>query len=245
MHKSGLRTVNYQAVPTADKTYVIGTGAEGKNWRGAYMGQTAMSGVSVVVMDKDGKIVSGRTYLDKELESKYEVAGTGKGKFQRFTEGPQFHTAEKLPNGNTFLFGDSKGFHHGILLSANDELLKYYVFPRADLAKFSHFTEQLKVQGNNVYLLVADQPHELSNAVSTTVSPGWITTSQSFEIYHTSMLYTIDGASGKSSKLDLNTVQKGFHTIGDTPAYFAKTGIYIPGRVKPNGKELAVIKVPY
>ncbi|MDQ3191891.1 MAG: hypothetical protein M3Q58_09880 [Bacteroidota bacterium] len=257
IHKSELRTVNFQAVATEDKTFVVGTGKEGRNWRMFYAGQAAMSGLTVAVLDKSGKVVGSHSYLEKDLLNKYEIAGTGKGKFQKFTGGPNFYRAEKLENGNTFIFGVSDGYHHGILLSAANELIKYYVFPHADLTKHTIHTQQLEVIGNKVYLVLSDQPLALSNAVQKSTSTSSSTsgnikttttstsTSQLFEIYHVSQLFTIDGKDGKCSQLWLNNIQKNFHTLGNTPAFFGKDAIYFSGRIKAKGKDLSLVKISY
>lgn len=249
---SPLRIVNYQSVPTPDKTYVIGTGAEGRNWRQAYMGQTALSGLSLVVMGSDGKIVTQKSYIDKEFSSKFEMPGVKSSKPMRITGGPHFYQAEKLSNGNTFILGGSDAHLHGILLSANDELINYYIFNRADLTKNSAYTHQLHVEGDKVFLSISDQPHGLSNQVNTSVSTSanksrsTVTTSQLFEIYHVSHLYTIDGNTGKTELLALDKTQKGFHTLGAKPAIFAKDGIYYTGRPDgPKGKNISMIKIPY
>jgi hypothetical protein len=96
VHKSGLRTVNYQAVASGDKTFVVGTGAEGRNWRASYMGQGDLSGLSLVVLDNEGKPLFSQTWKEKEFEKRFEVAGSDDpNELQRFTGGPQF-----LPGGD-------------------------------------------------------------------------------------------------------------------------------------------------
>ena len=258
VHKSELRTVNYQATSTDENTYIVGTGAEGKNWRMFYAGQTAMSGLSIAVLDKEGKLIGSHSYLENALADKFEMAGTGKGKLQKFTGGPNFYRAEKLDNGNTFLFGQSDGYHHGILLSPSHELIKYYVFPHADLTKHTVYTHQLEVKGNNLYLVQSDQPFALSNDVqksssSRSYTTGNLrmtstseTTTQLFEIYHLSQLFKIDGTNGNCTQMWLNDIEKNFHTLGERPAYFAKDGIYFAGRPNANkGKEISMLKIDY
>lgn len=249
---SPLRMVNYQSIATPEKTYVIGTGAEGRSWRQAYMGQANLSGLSLVVLDKEGKLVTQKSYVDKEFSSKYEMPGVKGAKLMRITGGPHFYQAEKLSNGNTFILGGSDAHLHGILLSAGDELINYYIFNRADLTKNSAYTHQMHVEGDKVFLAISDQPHGLSNQVNTSVSTNatktrsTVSKSQLFEIYHVSHLYTIDGNTGKSELLALDKTQKGFHTLGEKPAIFAKDGIYFAGRPDgPKGKNIAMIKIPY
>jgi hypothetical protein len=258
MHKSDLRTVNFQTVATHNKTIVIGTGAEGKNWRMFYAGQTAMSGLTYAVLNLDGKVIATKTYLDKDFASKFELAGSGKAKLQKFTGGPNFYQAETLENGNTFILGKSDGYHHGILLSPEHELIKYIIFPHADVTKHHYYTHQLEVRGNKIFLVNSDQPHELSNAVQESTSSrsstsGNIKTtttsttkSQIFEIFHVTQLFTIDGATGKSELHVLNEIQKNFNSMGNIPALFTSNAIYFPGRIKaPNGKELALIRYEF
>lgn len=257
-YKSALQTVNFQAIASDEKTFIIGTGAKGKNWRMFYGGQTNMSGITLAVMDKNGKISGSHTYLEKDFLAKYEIVGQGKSKLQKFAGGPNFYRAEKLENGNTFIFGRSDAHHHGILISPTNELIKYYVFPHIDLDKNAIYTEQLEVRGNKIYLVLSDQPFELSNAykestsskssTSGNIKTTTTTTSrtQLFEIYHLSQLFTIDGTTGKSTQLQLDKVQKGFYTLGNTPAFFGKNSIYFAGKIKAvKGKEIALINIPY
>lgn len=258
MHKSDLRTVNFQTVATQNKTIVIGTGAEGKNWRMAYLGQTAMSGLTYAVLNLEGKVIASKTYLEKEFAAKFESAGSGSAKLQKFTGGPSFYQAETLENGNVFILGKSDGYHHGILLTAEHELIRYFIFPHADVTKHHYFTHQLEVRGNAIFLVNSDQPHELSNEVqrsssSSTSTSGNIKTTttstvteQLFEIFHVTQLFTIDGKSGKSEKYVLNEIQKNFNSMGNIPALFTSNAIYFPGRIKaPNGKEVGLIRFEY
>ncbi|MGW8123673.1 hypothetical protein ACV07N_13535 [Roseivirga echinicomitans] len=257
-YKSALRTVNFQAVSTDDKTFIIGTGTEGKNWRMFYGGTTAMSGLTLTVLDKDGKISGSHTYLENDFSGKFEVVGQGKSKLQRFSGGPNFYRAEKLENGNTFIFGRSDAHHHGILVSPTNELIKYYVFTHLELDKNAIYTDQLEVRGNKVYLVLSDQPFEYSNAykestssrssVSGNIKTTTETTSRSqlFEIFHLSQLFTIDGNTAKSTRFQLDEIQKDFYTLGTTPAFFGKNSIYFPGKIKAlKGKEVSLIKIPY
>jgi hypothetical protein len=223
-----------------------------------YGGQTALSGVTYAVLNADGKLITTKTYLDKDFAAKFELAGSGKAKLQKFTGGPNFYQAKTLENGNVFILGKSDGFHHGILLSAGHELIKYYVFPHADVTKNNYYTHQFKVKGNQIYLVNSDQPHELSNAVQESTSSNSrtsgnlkITTTtttqqQIFEIYHLTQLFVIDGVSGKSELNLLSDIQKNFNSMGDTPALFTSDAIYFPGRIKaPGGKELSLIRIDY
>lgn len=247
--KSDLRTVNFQAIANDDKTYIIGVGTEGKNWRSFYAGQSSMSALSLTTLDKDGKILESHTYLEDDFSAKYEIAGQEKNKFQKFTGGPNFYRAEKLDNGNTFIFGRSDGHHHGVLMSPTNELIKYYVFNHSDLTKNAIYADQLEIRGNKIYLVLNDQPFELSNAIrkdvsdygSTVISTKW----QFFEIYHLSQLFTIDGTTGKSTQLWLSDIQKNFYTLGNNAAFFGDNSIYFPGRIKAEGKEIALINIPY
>lgn len=250
MHKSDLRTVNFQTLATHDKTIVIGTGAEGKNWRMAYLGQTAMSGLTYAVLNLEGKVIASKTYLEKEFAAKFESAGSDKAKLQKFTGGPNFYQVKTLENGNIFILGKSDGYHHGILLSAEHELIKYFIFPHADVTKHHYFTHQLEARGNKIFLVNSDQPNELSNSVQESTSSSGNTTTttkkQLFEIFHTTQLFTIDGASGKTELHVLDEIQKNFNSMGNIPALFTNNAIYFPGRIKaPNGKDIGLIRFEY
>jgi hypothetical protein len=260
---SELRTVNYQALPLKNHTLLIGTGTGGKNWRMMYNGQK-MTGLTLALLDEQGKVVSSKTYEDKELMSRSEVAGTGANKFHmKFTGGPDFYRAETLENGNVFVLGKSDGLHHGILLSADGTLIRYYLFESADLTKHREYGNRLEVKGNKIYFVKTDQPNALSNEVqsktnsssSTTYMGGGYAlkttttttrTSQRFEVFHISQLFTIDGTSGACSRVWLGDVIKGFHTLGDFPALFTDEGIYFPGRPKADkGREIGLVKFNY
>lgn len=259
MMQSDLQTVNYQSIVVGNQTLLIGTGAKGKNWRAAYMGQTSMDGLTIAFLDDKNNVSNKHTYLEKDFESKVEVAGTGSNKFNmKFTGGPYFFRAEILENKNIFLYGASNGVNHGMLLSADGQLIKYYIFPHEDLTKNLVYGYQIEVKGNKVYVVQSDQPMELSNEVksntstSSYVAGGYKVTntttskSQLFEIFHLSQVFTIDGNDGKTSQMWLNEGVKNFHTMGESPALFTNDGIYFPGRIKANkGKEIGLIKVDY
>lgn len=261
--KSPMMEVNYQALPAGNKTLLIGTGSEGRNWRAAYAGQK-MTGLALAFLDDQGKITSSHSYSGKDFMNKTEEAGTGKNKLSmKFTGGPDFYRAEVLENGNYFILGSSHGYHHGILMSAKGELIKYYIFPHADLEKHIPFTNQLEIRGNQIYFVKTDQPNSLSNQVQSKTSSSsstsymaggyalkttttTTTTKQRFEIYHISQVFSIDGTNGNCSQLWLQDHYKNFHTLGNFPAIFTEKGIYFSGRVKADkGKEIGLVKMNY
>ena len=112
-------------------------------------------------------------------------------------------------------------------------------------------------------MLLADQPHDLTNEKQTSTSSSSTThsmgggyqlktttsytqTTQLFEIFHLSNVYVIDGSNGATRKIQLDDEVKKFHTLGNSPALFTDEGIYIPGRIKANkGKEVSLIKIDY
>lgn len=247
--KSDFDNVNsYQTMIAGNKTYLIGTGkAGGKGFISSYPGQKT-DAVSIAVLNENGKLSPFKTYSEKDLESKMETNGAKSN--MKFAWGPYFHSVSTLENGNVFLMGRSDGFHHGVLLSANDELIKYYIFPHLDAKENIAYTEQLHVKNNAIYVLLADQPHGLSNAKTTSVrTSGNVTsktTSQLFEIFHLSNLFVIDGSTGSSKNIELTKEVKDFYTLGNTPAIFTDEGLYIPGRIKANkGKAVSLIKIDY
>lgn len=260
--KSDLNNVNsYQTMVAGNKTYLIGTGKMGgKGFISSYPGQTT-DGVSIAVLDENGKLSPFKTYSEKELQNKLETNGAKSN--MKFTGGPYFYSVSVLDNGNVFLMGKSDGWHHGVLLSASGELIKYYIFPHLDPAKNKIHTEQLHVKNNKIYILLADQPHELTNEKQTSTSSSSSThsmgggyalkttttstqTRQLFEIFHLSNVFVIDGSTGSTKKIELNKEVKNFYTLGDTPALFTDEAIYIPGRIKANkGKEVSLIKIDY
>jgi hypothetical protein len=260
--KSDLNNVNsYQTMVAGNKTYLIGTGSSGgKGFISSFPGQKT-DAVSIALLDENGKLSPFKTYAAKELESKMETNGAKVN--MKFTGGPYFYSASVFDNGNVFVFGKSDGYHHGILLSASGELVKYYIFPHLDLTKNKIYTEQLHVKGNKIFILLADQPNELTNEKLTNTSTSSSThsmgggyamrttttstqTSQLFEIFHLSNIYVIDGGNGSAKKIELNKEVKNFYTLGDTPALFTDEGIFIPGRIKANkGKEVSFIKINF
>jgi|GEM_PF-3385260 len=260
--KSDLNNVNrYQTLPAGNKTYLVGTGStKGKGFISSYEGQNT-NAISIAVLDENGKLFPFKTYSEKVFDQKLETNGSKPN--MKFTGGPLFYSASVLDNGNVFLMGKSNGWHHGLLVSAGGELIRYYVFPHLDLEKHSIHTEQLHVKGNNIYLLLADQPHELTNEKQTSTNSSSSThsmgggyqlktttsytqTTQLFEIFHLSSMYIIDGSSGTARSIQLDKEVKKFFTLGNSPALFAENGIYIPGRIKGNrGKEVSLIKIDY
>ena len=260
--KSDLNNVNtYQTMVAGNKTYLIGTGTtSGKGFISSYPGQKT-DAVSIAVLDENGKSSSFKTYSENDFQGKLETNGAKSN--MKFTGGPYFYSTSVLDNGNVFLLGKSDGWHHGVLLSAGGELIKYYVFPHLDLTKNKIYTEQLHVKGNQVFVLLTDQPNELTNEKQTSTSSSSSThymgggyalkttttytqTTQLFEIFHLSNVYIIDGENGSTRRIQLNEEVKNFYTLSDTPALFTDEGIYIPGRIKANkGKEVSFIKIDY
>jgi len=173
--KSDLLTVNYQTVATTNKTFIIGTGSsKGKNYRMFYAGQSAMDAFAISMSDSDGKMQPFKTYTAKDFEAKLETFGA---KFNmKFTNGPNFYSSSQLENGNVFIFGKSQNWHHGALISASGDLIKYFVFPHYDLSTHKMLTEQLEVRGNKIYLVLTDQPNELTNEAQTSTSTSSTTT---------------------------------------------------------------------
>ena len=247
--KSDLNNVNsYQTMDAGNKTYLIGTGTtSGKGFISSYPGQKT-DAVSIAVLNENGKLSPFKTYSAKNFQGKLETNGGNSS--MKFTGGPYFYSVSTLDNGNVFLMGKSDGFHHGVLFSTTGELIKYYIFPHLDPTKNIAHTEQVYIKNNKIYVLLADQPHELSNARKTSTSTSGnvtsTTTSQLFEIFHLSNVFVIDGSSGSTMKIELNKEVKNFYTLGNTPALFTDKGIYIPGRIKANkGKEVSLIKIDY
>ena len=247
--KSDLGNVNgYQTLATANKTYLIGTGkAGGKGFISSYPGQKT-DAISIAVMDVNGKLSAFKTYSDEGFEDKLENMGEKSN--MKFAWGPYFYSVSVLDNGNVFFLGKSAGWHHGILLSPNDELIRYYTFPHLEPEKYAMHSEQLYIKNNKIYLLLADQPHELTNEKKRNFSShgntGYTSTSQLFEIFHLSNVFLIDGTTGNVNKIQLNKEVKNFYTLGNNPALFTDKAIYIPGRIKANkGKEVSLIKIDY
>lgn len=260
--KSDLGNANsYQTIAAGNKTYLIGTGTtSGKGFISSHPGQKT-DALSIAVLGENGKLSPFKTYLEKDFQAKLETNGEKSN--MKFTGGPYFYSASVLDNGNVFLMGKSDGLHHGALLSAGGELIKYYIFPHKDLTKHTIYTEQLHVKNNKVYLLLADQPHELTNEKQSSTSSSSSThamgggyalkttttstqTRQLFEIFHLSNIFVIDGSTGNTRKIELDKEVKNFYTLGDTPAIFTDEAIYIPGRIKANkGKEVSLIKIDY
>lgn len=259
--KSDILTVNYQALPVGNKTFIIGTGtSDGKNYRNAYAGRK-LDAFSISVMDENGNLSPFKTSLDEEFSKKVEEHGDKAN--LKFLDGPQFYDARVLDNGNVFLLAKSTQHHMGALVTPTGELLKFYIFPHLDWAKNTFYSEQLEVKGNKVFVVITDQPHELTNekqtstgsSSSTTYMGGgtslrttttYTETKQLFEIFHLSNVFIIDGNNASSKKIDLNKEVEDFFTLGNIPVVFADNGIYIPGRIKANrGKEVSLIKIDY
>src|SRR5690606_26961425 len=230
--KSDLNNINhYQTIVAGDKTYLIGTGKVGeKGYISSYTGQKT-DAISIAVLDESGKLSPFKTYSNSDLESKLEINEAKSN--MKFTGGPYFYSASVLNNGNIFFMGKSDGWHHGVLLTANGELIKYYLFPHLDAEKNIFYTEQLHIKDDKIYVLLADQPHELSNEKQTgtsssssihTMGGGYslktttttTRTTQLFEIFHLSNIFVIDGNTGNTKKIELNKEVNSFYTLGNT-----------------------------
>lgn len=259
--QSPIGNVNYQLIHNRNSDFILGVGnSKSKNWRMFYNGQD-MNAVVIAKLDDKGNITNQHFYEDKDFDSKVEVAGGGKIK-TKFVNGPVFDAVLTLDNGNLFVFGNCDHYHHGLLIAANGELIKYLIFPHEDLTKNAMYTYQVEKRGDKVYVVLADQPHELTNAVQTSTSShsnsyvagGYrvttktttTKTTQRFEIYHVSSLFAIDGNTGKTSATKIHDVYKNFNSLGNMPALFTNNGIYFAGRPKADkGKQVAMVKLSY
>jgi hypothetical protein len=205
---------------------------------------------------KDQDLVFSKVYTVDELEEKMVVPGDVKPKFS-FTN----HTSNRireiipLPNGDAFLIGQSPVETYGIQLTPDGMLKAFYLFPRIDDKKSRHYNYQVMFKGNNMYLVLNEQPYELTNETqvstsTTTVKGAYVTTTTTSttvkklnEVFVQSQLVRINVDSQEmSNRVLING--KDYYAMGSFPALFTKNAIYFSGRDKgPKGKTIYVSRI--
>jgi len=253
--------VTFQYLTDVDNTsdIIFGFGNDkSTKWRWAYGGMQ-LNVMQFVKLDDQGKVEFHKTYGEDEIESKLIVPGAKKNKMKlKFNKCPEWFWVKQLENGNYFFSGHADGLSMAMLTDNQGNLIHLYTIPHLDPEKNAWLGSDFKIRGNNVYLVLWDQPYEFSNAAKTETSSSTfggpyvsttITTTrtkQMFEIYHITQLIKFDGSNGDAQHMWLGDQGKDYYTMHNKPVIFAEDAMYAPGKPKgPKGKEIYLTKISY
>jgi len=106
---------------------------------------------------------------------------------------------------------------------------------------------QLHMKGDNIYLVLNEQPYEFSNDTKVTVSTAGsvrtTTATKLNQVFLQSQVVRIDTKTMEmSNRLIMNG--KEFYTLGSFPAIFTDNAIYFTGRDKgPKGKKVFLARI--
>jgi len=131
-------------------------------------------------------------------------------------------------------------------ISPTGELKAYYQLPRID-EKSKLYNYQYMLKGDHIYLVMNEQPYELTNNTVVNISRSGnvqtTTVKRLNEVFVQSQVVRINTAKLEmSNTLTMNG--KEFFTMGSYPALFKNDAIYFTGREKgPKGKKIFIAKI--
>lgn len=228
------------------------------NWRWAF-GAMQLNVMQFVKLDEKGQVEFHKTYTEEEIENKLVVPGAKNNSFKlKFTNSPEWEWLKQLDNGNYFFYGTADRTSVAMLTDSQGNLIHFYAINRQDPAKNAALGSDFKIRGNDIYMVIWDQPYEFTNVAQTTTSSSTyggpyvsttVTTTrtrQLFEIYHISQLIKVDGSNGDAQQMWLGDEGKEYYTMHTKPVVFTEDAIYVPGKAKgTKGKEIFLEKVSY
>lgn len=242
----------FQVFNTDGTSMITGLGkADFDGWaRNADMiGLKKMDAVQITKM-KDNKLLYSEFWNEDALEEKLVVP---EGDKKRYSFTPQNNTIKEiihLPNGDDFVLGQSFEETYALQVSADGALKAFYRINRIDEKNSAIYNYQVMMKGDDMYLVLNEQPFELTNAtqVNTSMSHGYYSTTTTTtvkrlnEVFVQSLLVKIDTKNLKMSNAPIID-GKDYYTMGSFPALFTQSAIYFTGRQGPKGKTLYLLRV--
>ncbi len=238
-----------------ESTFITGLGkASFEGWaRNAY-GITLKKVEDIQITKiKDGALVYSKVYSVDELEDKMVVPNGEKVK-NNFAPPHKEYFKEiiSLANGDALALAQSGYGTYALQISPTGDLKAYYRIPRVDdKAESTPYNYQIVINGDNLYLVLNEQPFEFTNNAqieTSTTDYGNITSTRTTitklnEVFLQSHLVKINTQSmTMSNRLVMDG--KDFYTIGSYPAILKENAIYFTGRDKgPKGKKVFVVRV--
>jgi len=236
-----------------ESTIITGLGkADFDGWaRNAYMiGLKKIDAVQLTKV-KDGKIIYSSMWDDDALEGKLVMPAGIKAKYHLNATQNTIQDIIPLPNGDDFVWGHSPAETYALQVSPDGELKAFYRFPRIDEKNSIFYDNQFLIRGDDLYVVLNEQPVDLSNEtqvhVSTSRTATTTTTTTTVnrlnEVFVQSQVVRINI---KTQEMSNTLVMDGkeFYPMGSYPALFKEDAIYFTGREKgPGGKVLYVGRV--
>lgn len=242
----------FQVFNTNGASLITGLGkADFDGWaRNADMiGLKKIDGVQVTKM-KDDKLLYSVFWNEDELEEKLVVSEGVKMRYSLASQNNVIKEIIHLPNGDDLVLGQSLEETYALQVSAQGVLKAFYRIMRIDEKNSAVYNYQVMMKGDDMFLVLNEQPFELTNAtqVNTSFSKGYHSSTKTTtvkrlnEVFVQSQLIKIDTKNLKMSNA-LIIDGKDYYSMGSFPALFTQSAIYFTGRQGPKGKTLHLLRV--
>lgn len=246
----------FHTLMTEDATLIAGIGKSGFDGWARNADMIGLKNFDAIQMTKikDGEVIYNQIYSEDELESKMVVPEGEKKKYKLTHQHNYISRMETLPNGDDLLMGQTTEEIYALQISPQGELKAYYSIGRIDIKNSIIYNQQLMVKGDHLYLVLNEQPRDLSNNTkvnksSSTISAGGMSTTHT-----TTTIKRLNEVFVQSKILDINTKDlsisnaitidgKDYYTMGSFPALFTKDAIYFSGRKGPKGKKIHLLRI--
>jgi len=246
---------NFQIFNGQGSTFITGLGKEDfDGWARGNMQVKKLDAMQITQI-KDGEVLFLEFFTEDRLAEKLVVPAGEKAKYSLAVTNNTVREMIPLPNGDYFFIGVTPEETWGLQLASSGSLKAFYRIPRIDAKSSKVYNYQVMFKGDNMYLVLNEQPYEFSNDAQTKTSTtriqgaGVITTTTTTtvtklnEVFVQSQLLRINTATLEMSNA-LIMDGKEFYTMGSFPAMFTSDAIYFTGREKgPGGKTLYVGRV--
>lgn len=247
----------FQILNGNNSTFVIGTGKASYNgWARNAMGITLKKTEDIQVSKfTDGKLLFSKLYSGDLLKSKLVVPKGDKSK-NDFTPPHKEYATQiiALPNGDDLaIFMTGLGYYL-LQTSPTGELMAFYRIPRLEKKVTSNlYNYQLQFQGDDLILVMNEQPFEFTNEAQ--INTSYSRLANSAGTLKTTTIKKLNEVFLQSHIVRINTKNhtignrlvidgKDFYTIGSFPAIFTENAIYFTGRKKgPKGKVISIARI--
>jgi len=239
-----------------ESSFIVGMGNTDFNgWsRNADMiGLKKINAIQVTKI-KDGVVAYNSEFSDDLLEERLVVPEGVKSKYNFHIHNNYIREIIALPNGDSFVLGRSPLETYALQISSEGELKAFYKINSLDEKDSRLYNYQLLLKGDNIYLVLNEQPYKLSNDTkvstsSSTISGGGMSTTHTTttvkrlnEVFVQSKIVEINTSELKISN-ELIIDGKDYYSLGSYPALFTKDAIYFTARKGIKGKTLNLLRI--
>lgn len=230
-------------------TFIVGKGkSDFDGWARPAMQVKKIDGVQITKVES-GKVIYNTMLSEDDLKQKLIGPAGQKVKFSMQVVNNNTKEVVPLPNGDHLILGRSPMETYVLQMSASGDLKAFYFIPPMDAKTAAIYNHQAVIKGNNLYLVLNEQPISFSNQtkvdVNTTAYARTTTVSRLNEVYVTSQVVRINFVDlTASNALQMNG--KNFYAMGSYPALIREDAIYFTGCDKgPGSKTLTVARIDY